>query len=159
MSRTRLATILCLGLAGCATTGSTVPETRGNDPTEQRPANGLPWTPLFPGGPEIVFTVGSPTAPQGPTAFFLRFKPGFDTGWHIHETSYTGIVLAGTLEQPSSDAAAVQRLTAGSYYVQSRAPHSTRCLEGAECVVYIYEEGKFSTTPTTPDGTPVEQRK
>ena len=121
------------------------------------PAADLKWEPFFPGGPDEAFLVGSKESKKGPTAFFIRFKPGFDSGWHVHESAYTGIVLSGTIVETSKGD--VARLGAGSYYVQPTVVHKTECAPGADCLVYIYEEGKFSFTPTDEAGKPLPAPK
>jgi hypothetical protein len=37
--------------------------------------------------------------------------------------------------------------------------HKTECAAGAECVVYIHEEGRFSFTPTDENGKPLPAAK
>jgi len=118
------------------------------------PAGQLAWEPFFPGGPDEAFVIGSKDAKQGPTAFFIRFKAGFDSGWHVHESAYTGIVLSGTIVETSKGQDAL-KLPAGSYYLQPTLVHRTECAPGADCVVYIYEDGKFSFTPTDLAGKPL----
>jgi len=44
------------------------------------------------------------------------------------------------------------KLGAGSYYMQPATVHRTQCASGADCTMYIYEDGRFSFTPTTEDG-------
>src|SRR4029077_12861605 len=47
----------------------------------------------------------------------------------------------------------------GSYYSQPTTVHRTQCLGTAECLAYIFEEGRFSFTPTTEDGKPLPAQK
>lgn len=122
------------------------------------PAGELKWEPFFPGGPEEAFVIGSKESKKGPTAFFIRFKGGFDSGWHTHESAYTGIVLSGTIVETSKGQAA-ERLGAGSYYLQPTVVHKTVCAAGADCLLYIYEDGKFSFTPTDEAGKPLPAAK
>src|SRR5260221_14634178 len=61
----------------------------------QLPAADLKFEEFYPGGPTESFIIGSKEAKHGPTAFFIKFKGGFDSGWHIHESEYTGVVLTG----------------------------------------------------------------
>lgn len=122
------------------------------------PADKLTWEPFFPGGPEESFVIGTKEAKKGPTAFFIKFKAAFDSGWHTHESAYTGIVLSGTIIETSKGQEAV-KLTAGSYYLQPSVVHKTVCAPGADCLVYIYEDGKFSFTPTDEAGKPLPAPK
>lgn len=122
------------------------------------PAADLRWEPFYPGGPEEAFVIGSKDAKKGPTAFFIKFKGGFDSGWHVHESAYTGIILAGTIVETNHGAAAA-KLPVGSYYLQPTTVHRTECAAGADCLVYIYEDGAFSFTPTDEAGKPLAQAK
>jgi len=122
------------------------------------PAGELKWEPFFPGGPDEAFIVGTKEAKKGPTAFFIRFKAAFNSGWHTHESAYTGIVLAGTLIETSKGQDAV-KLPAGSYYLQPSVVHKTECAPGADCLVWIYEDGKFSFAPTDEAGKPLPAPK
>jgi hypothetical protein len=128
------------------------------DKLVQMPAGELKWEPFFPGGPDEAFLVGSKEAKKGPTAFFIRFKGGFDSGWHVHGSAYTGIVLAGTIMETDKAAGPAKPLTAGSYYMQPRTVHKTQCVAGADCLVYIYEEGAFSFVPTDESGKPLPSK-
>ncbi|HZN91914.1 MAG TPA: hypothetical protein VFB81_04395, partial [Myxococcales bacterium] len=62
----------------------------------QKPAAEMKWEEFYPGGPVETFVTGSKDAKTGPTEFFIKFKAGFDSGWHVHESDYTGIILSGT---------------------------------------------------------------
>jgi hypothetical protein len=124
----------------------------------QRPTAELKWEEFFPGGPLESFVTGSKESKTGPTEFFIKFKAGFDSGWHVHESDYTGVVLAGTVIETSPGSDAPKPLTAGSYYMQPTVVHRTQCSADADCLVYIYEAGRFSFTPTTEDGKPLPPR-
>jgi hypothetical protein len=121
----------------------------------QIPAGDLKWEPFYPGGPEEAFILGSKQAKKGPTAFFIKFKGGFDSGWHVHNSAYTGIVLSGTIIETDKAADPPRPLVTGSYYLQPRTVHRTQCAPGADCLVYIYEDGAFSFTPTDERGKPL----
>ena len=100
----------------------------------QVPAGDLKWEPFYPGGPEEAFIIGSKGAKKGPT----------------------GIILAGTiLETDKAAAEPAKSLVAGSYYMQPQTIHRTQCAPGADCLVYIYEEGPFSFVPTDESGKPL----
>jgi Domain of unknown function (DUF4437) len=121
----------------------------------QLPAADMKFEEFYPGGPVESFIIGSKEAKHGPTAFFIKFKGGFDSGWHVHESEYTAVVLTGTMLETSKGGDAPKPLPAGSYYRQPTVVHRTQCLGTAECILYIFEEGRFSFTPTTEDGKPL----
>ncbi|HEY2728712.1 MAG TPA: DUF4437 domain-containing protein [Polyangia bacterium] len=121
----------------------------------QLPATDLKFEEFYPGGPLEAFIIGSKEAKHGPTAFFIKFKGGFDSGWHVHESEYTGVVLTGTMLETSKGSEPAKQLGPGSYYRQPTVVHRTQCLGTAECLLYIFEDGRFSFTPTTEDGKPL----
>jgi quercetin dioxygenase-like cupin family protein len=118
------------------------------------PAGERKWEQVAPGGPEVSFVIGSKESKTGPSAFFLKFKAGFDSGWHTHDTAYTGIVLSGTVVQ-TSRGQPTMKLGEGSCYLQPTTVHRTACAPGADCVEYVYEDGPFSFTPMDEAGKPL----
>jgi hypothetical protein len=125
----------------------------------QAPAAEMKWEEFYPGGPVESFMVGSKEAKHGPTAFFIKFKAGFDSGWHVHESAYDGVILAGTIVETSKGTPEAKPLGPGSYYSQPTVVHRTQCTAAADCLVYINEAGRFSFTPTTEDGKPLPPKK
>jgi Domain of unknown function (DUF4437) len=155
---TKHAYLLLLGSALCAAgCGRDAAADADSKQLVQIPASSLKWTPFFPGGPEDAFVIGSRDAKQGPTAFFFKMKAGFDSGWHTHESAYRAVVLAGTVIETSKGSEAPKPLGPGSYYFQPAVVHKTACAKGADCLTYIYEDGRFSFTPTTEDGKPIQR--
>jgi quercetin dioxygenase-like cupin family protein len=150
-------TLLVLTVGGLAALGHAVSaQAKGAAaPFVQLPSTELKWEEFYPGGPVESFVVGSKEAKHGPTAFFIKFKPGFDSGWHVHESEYAGVILAGTVLETNKGPEAPKPLGPGSYYMQPKTVHKTQCIGTAECLVWIFEEGKFSFTPTTEDGKPL----
>jgi hypothetical protein len=152
--------LLAVTLASVTAFGYGVPA-RARGPAGQfvqLPSEELKWEEFYPGGPLESFIVGSKEAKHGPTAFFIKFKGGFDSGWHIHDSEYTGVILTGTLLETSKGSDAPRPLGPGSYYRQPKVVHRTQCTGTAECLLYIFEEGRFSFTPTTEDGKPLPPR-
>jgi quercetin dioxygenase-like cupin family protein len=138
-----------------AVVGSPPTQAKESPKLVQVPSGELKWEPFYPGGPEEAFILGTKDAKKGPTAFFIKFKAGFDSGWHIHDSAYTGIILAGTILETDKAADPPKPLVAGSYYMQPKTVHRTQCAPGADCLVYIYEEGRFSFVPTEESGKPL----
>jgi quercetin dioxygenase-like cupin family protein len=150
-----LALTLVTATAGVAITSPARAKPRAGDAFVQLPSAEMKWEEFYPGGPLESFVVGSKEAKHGPTGFFIKFKPGFDSGWHIHESEYAGVILAGTILETNKGSDAPKPLGPGSYYMQPKTVHKTECTAAAECLLWIFEEGKFSFTPTTEDGKPL----
>jgi hypothetical protein len=152
--------LLALALGSAAAFGFTI-SAGAKDPAGkfvQLPSQDLKWEEFYPGGPVESFVVGSKDAKHGPTAFFIKFKGGFDSGWHVHESEYSAVVLTGSMLETSKGSDAPKPLGPGSYYRQPTVVHRTQCLGPGECLAYIFEEGRFSFTPTTEDGKPLPPR-
>jgi quercetin dioxygenase-like cupin family protein len=132
-----------------------VARAKAPEPLVQVPAAEMKWEEFYPGGPLEAFMVGSKEAKHGPTAFFIKFKAGFDSGWHIHESVYDAVILSGTMLETSKGSDAPKPLGPGSYYSQPRVVHRTQCTAASDCLVYIHEPGRFSFTPTTEEGKPL----
>ena len=155
MTMTRKALAIVLG--GLTVLGAAVSATAKGPSGKfiQLPSAEMKFEEFYPGGPVESFIIGSKEAKHGPTAFFIKFKGGFDSGWHVHESEYTGVVLTGTMLETSKGGDAPKPLGPGSYYRQPTVVHRTQCTGTAECLLYVFEEGRFSFTPTTEDGKPL----
>ena len=151
--------LLLLGIGAVAALGTGASALAKSKPAPspfvQLPSAELKWEEFYPGGPVESFVIGAKDAKHGPTAFFIKFKGGFDSGWHVHESDYSAVVLVGTMLETSKGAPAPKPLGPGSYYMQPTTVHRTQCLGPGECLAYIFEEGRFSFTPTTEDGKPL----
>jgi hypothetical protein len=159
MKTTRV--LLAMAIGGVAVLGLGL-SAKAKGPTGkfvQLPASDLKFEEFYPGGPVESFIIGSKEAKQGPTAFFIKFKGGFDSGWHVHESEYTAVILTGTMLETSKGGDAPKPLGPGSYYRQPTVVHRTQCTGSADCLVYIFEAGRFSFTPTTEDGKPLPAAK
>jgi quercetin dioxygenase-like cupin family protein len=158
MTTTRGLLALALGAAAIFG-GATLARAKGDGGKfVQMPSGELKWEEFYPGGPLESFVVGSKEAKHGPTGFFIKFKPGFDSGWHVHESEYTGVILSGTIIETNKGPEGPKPLGAGSYYSQPKTVHRTQCTAAAECLVWIFEAGRFSFTPTTEDGKPLPKQ-
>ncbi len=89
MKMTRVLGIVVLGgvvAAGIAAAERTTAQAKSGMPSGkfvQLPAGDLKYEEFYPGGPLESFIIGSKEAKHGPTAFFIKFKGGFDSGWHV----------------------------------------------------------------------------
>jgi hypothetical protein len=123
-------------------------------------AGDLKWEPFYPGGPEEAFIIGSKGAKKGPTAFFIKFKAGFDSGWHVHDSAYTGIILSGTiLETDKAAAEPAKSLVAGSYYMQPKTVHRTQCAPGGRLPGLYLRRGSILVRPHRREWKAVTSRK
>jgi quercetin dioxygenase-like cupin family protein len=98
---------------------------------------------------------------KGPYTVLMKFPAGFDSGWHTHDADYSGVVIAGTLENVEQGGEAdAKPLPAGSWWSQpAKKNHVTRCAAGAECLALLSIKGGFTFHPMTPEGKPAPAPK
>ncbi len=116
------------------------------------PAADLKWEqPYGPQGPSIAIASGD--AKKGPVSYFMKFTPGYDSGWHTHDSWYSSTVVKGTMtSQGQGDAAAVT-LPTGSYFSEpGKKNHKNTCTADSECIIFAFVEKGMTYTPKTADG-------
>ncbi|MFT3692372.1 MAG: cupin domain-containing protein [Kofleriaceae bacterium] len=122
-----------------------------------KPADRSWVQPYGPKGPAFAFVEGKFNEKA---SFFIKLAPGADSGWHLHDEDYSGVVLQGSFtEQQAGDKAEVE-LTPGTYFVQpGKAVHRNGCGKTSECIVYIHFDANANSTPTTREGKPLTAQK
>jgi quercetin dioxygenase-like cupin family protein len=111
-------------------------------PVAMTPEN-LKWTPN-PDAKGVETSVVWGDAAKGAHAAFHKFEPGFSAPLHTHTSNNRIVVLRGTMAMASEDGTET-KLPAGSFFTQPRThKHTTKCLPGAECLIYVEADGKWS---------------
>ena len=76
-----------------------------------------------------------------------KFAAGTDMGVHTHSSDARAVVISGTAVMTLRGGAA-KELGPGSYiHTLGNEVHSTKCKEGADCVLFITQSAKFDMTP------------
>lgn len=83
----------------------------------------------------------------GPAHFFMKLPAGFSAGMHFHNPDHWVAVVSGTLIlKPEGEAE--KRLPAGSGFgFTGKKKHTTKCAEGADCVLFIDARSKWDVIP------------
>ena len=92
---------------------------------------------------------GNPS--KGPGHFFVKFPGGFSAPEHHHTASHYVTVVSGTMviNVDGKD----HTLPPGSFFAFTGAKkHTTKCAEGADCVVCIDTRGKWDMVPEAAAG-------
>lgn len=102
----------------------------------------LEWLPCFPGfPPDCRFAVlqGNPERPNADV--FLRLAPNSEVPLHWHSSAERMMLVRGEFEV-TYDGQSPMVLTPGTYaYGPAGLPHSARCLDAGQCVLFIaFEE-------------------
>jgi hypothetical protein len=107
------------------------------------------WTPMNAQagdkGPQLAVVFGDPS--KGPFGAFMKFPAGFKPGPHTHSSDYWGVVLQGAMADfaPGSESKPV---AAGGYYYQpAKEVHDNHCVEGADCVLFVYMPQPLDSKP------------
>jgi len=129
--------------------GAAVAAAAAAKPVTMVPAD-LKWAAIMPdagtASPMVAPLFGD--AKKGPVGFFIKLPAGSPGAMHTHTAGYHAVVISGTITNAADGETAPKAMPAGSYWYQpGKAPHITSCAPSADCVAYIYVEGKFDYFP------------
>jgi hypothetical protein len=100
-----------------------------------------------PAVPEVLTAVTWGDPASGAHGGFHKFKAGFASPLHTHSANLHIVVLSGTMAAAGADGKETQ-FPAGSFYAHPNTfKHTTKCLEGSDCVVYVEADGKWDLVP------------
>ncbi len=105
------------------------------------PASDLKWADV-PDTPGVKMAPAQGDPDKGASHFFIKLPAGFSVPQHHHSPNHYVTVLAGTVVFNVDGKE--HSLPAGSYFsFTGQKKHTTRCAEGAECVLSIDSRGKW----------------
>lgn len=144
----RIALTGVVAMALLAWTGARADSKKHGGAATLMPVGDLKWTdvPDHP-GVKLAATQGDPN--KGAAHFFVTLKSGFSAPLHHHSPDHYVTVLAGTLvlNVDGKDYA----LPAGSFFAfTGKKQHTTKCQEGADCVLAIDARGKWDVVEEKP---------
>jgi hypothetical protein len=106
----------------------------------------LKWVPN-PARPDVEMAVVWGDPDKGAFAAFNRFPAGFTAPLHTHTASTRIVVIKGTMSLTGADGKEM-KYPVGSFYTQPNTfPHTTKCLAGSDCLVYIEGDAKWDLKP------------
>ena len=139
-SRFAIATLICLAVPAAA-----VQAEEAKKPVTMTPDQ-LKWNPSA-GQPEVKTAVVWGDMNTGPHGAFHKFPADFTVPLHTHSSDMRIVVVSGTMAMAGEDGVET-KLPAGSYFYQPNTyKHTTKCLAGSECVIYVTASGKFDLKP------------
>jgi quercetin dioxygenase-like cupin family protein len=114
-------------------------------------ADGLTWSDI---SPMMKMAPISGDQKKGPFTFEMKMTAGTESGWHTHDGEYSGVVIAGTVENIEQGGEAdAKPMGAGSFWTQpAKKNHNTKCAAGTDCVVVVMVKGGFTFHPKTAEG-------
>ena len=110
------------------------------------PSAELKWTDLanFPGVKTAVIQ-GDPD--KGAAHFFMKLPAGFSAPMHFHNADHWVAVVSGTLVLQTEGGAETQLPAGSGFGFTGKKQHTTKCAEGADCVLFIDSRGKWDVIP------------
>lgn len=149
----KLSTALCIGLALSGTTAfakgmdSKMMESKMKAPDAVFvDSSEIKWMDVaeFPG---VQHADVEGNSMKGPHHAFMKFKAGFNAPMHTHTANHYVTTLAGTFILTTPDGVE-HKLSPGSFFsFKNKAKHSTKCAEGADCIISLDVRGKWDVVP------------
>jgi hypothetical protein len=135
-----VAALAMSSMPGAAVFAADAPAPVGFTPSQ------LKWVPN-PARPDVTMAVVWGDPDKGAFAAFNRFPAGFTAPLHTHTASTRIVVIKGTMSMTGADGKET-KYPVGSFYTQPNTfPHTTRCLAGSDCLVYIEGDAKWDLKP------------
>jgi anti-sigma factor ChrR (cupin superfamily) len=109
-------------------------------------ADQMKWVPN-PDAPGVMTAVAWGDPAKGPHGALHKFVAGFTAPLHTHSSSNRIVVISGTMSCTGEDGKEM-KFTAGSFYTQPNTyKHTTKCLPGSECLVYLEADARWDMKP------------
>ena len=103
------------------------------------------------GGPKLGTLYGD--YKKGPYGGLMQLPAGFTSPIHIHSGDYEAVQIEGTSSHwlKGEDGSKAKKMTPGSYWTMpGKLEHYSACAAGKDCVLFVWQKGKFDFTDKTP---------
>ena len=145
--KTLAVTGIILGLtAGSFVAGLAVAKA-GSKPPVLSPLSEAKWTPLMKEGP---LPAAAPIMGDGmkgdPHFSYLKLPAGFTSPPHSHSSDYWSVLVQGKMTHWAAfeNEANAKQLGVGDLtFMPAKTEHISKCFPGAECIMAMYQKGKF----------------
>ena len=105
------------------------------------------WTPLMKEGPLPAFSNIEGDATKGAHYAYLKLPAGFTSPAHSHSTDYWAVLVQGKMTHWAVDGgseATAKPLGVGDLtYMPAKVQHVSKCFPGTECIMAVFQKGKF----------------
>ena len=109
------------------------------------------WTPLMKEGPLPAFAPIEGDATKGAHFAYLKLPAGFVSPAHSHSTDYWAVLVQGKMTHWAATGgteADAKPLAIGDLtYMPAKLEHVSKCFPGAECILAMFQKGKFDFLP------------
>lgn len=103
------------------------------------------------GGPKLGALYGD--YKKGAYGGLFQMPGGFTSPLHTHSGAYEAVQIEGTSMHwlKGEDMSKAKKMTPGSYWTMpGKLEHFSMCMPGKDCVVFVWQKGKFDFTDKTP---------
>ena len=105
------------------------------------------WTPLMKEGPLPAFANIEGDATKGAHFAYLKLPAGFTSPPHSHGSDYWAVLVQGKMTHwavaGGSEAEAKPLGVGDLTYMPAKLDHVSKCFPGAECIMAVFQKGKF----------------
>jgi beta-alanine degradation protein BauB len=109
------------------------------------------WTPLMKEGPLPAFAPIEGDAMKGAHFAYLKLPAGFTSPPHSHGSDYWAVLVQGKMThwaaEGGSEAEAKPLGVGDLTYMPAKLDHISKCFPGSDCVLAMYQKGKFDFVP------------
>jgi hypothetical protein len=145
--KTLVVTGIVLGLtAGSFAAGLAVAKAGSKPPVLSALADAK-WTPLMKEGPLPASAPIQGDATKGSHFSYLKLPAGFTSPPHSHGSDYWAVLVQGKMTHWAANGgseADAKPLGVGDLtYMPAKTEHVSKCFPGSECIMAMYQKGKF----------------
>jgi quercetin dioxygenase-like cupin family protein len=130
-----------LALTAAGLVGGTLAAKEAKKEITQQTVADLEWKEVMPGQPVMVAEVWK--GPGGAHCRFNKFPKGFVVPQHFHSKDVHAVVISGSWGSWSEGGEEKLAATGGHQFIPAKLKHTTKCGDGADCVVYACSPGAF----------------
>jgi mannose-6-phosphate isomerase-like protein (cupin superfamily) len=109
------------------------------------------WTPLMKEGPLPAMAPIQGDAMKGAHFAYLKLPAGFVSPAHSHSSDYWAVLVQGRMTHWASNGgseADAKPLSVGDLtFMPAKVDHVSKCFPGVECIMAVFQKGKFDFIP------------
>jgi hypothetical protein len=141
---------ICLTLSAFAL-GSAIAKGAAPKAPELSNLKDVTWTPLMKEGPLPAVAPINGDGMKGAYEGYLKLPAGFESPPHSHTNEYWSVLVQGKMTHWAADGGSekdAKVLGVGDLtHMPAKLVHISKCFPGADCVMAVYQKGKFDFIP------------
>jgi quercetin dioxygenase-like cupin family protein len=138
-------------LLGAFATGRATAKEAAPKAPEMSALKDAKWTPLMKEGPLPALAPITGDPQKGPYEAYLKLPAGFESPPHSHSSDYWTVLVQGKMThwaaEGGSEKDSLQLGVGDLNHMPAKLVHVSKCYPGADCIMVIYQKGKFDFVP------------